>query len=136
MSLRLSLPIIVACAMLAGCGGDEPAAVTTACPAAPPELASPPALPEGYPSPSEVTYTHDLEAGPARIVRGYWRGDIDAAFDGYKDAFEESSFEITKEEKESVDAEVNFAGSGVSGQVKLLQTCRDRTDVSITVRPE
>jgi hypothetical protein len=137
MSLRLSLPIIVICALLAGCGGNgESAGVTTACPAPPPELANPPALPQGYPSPSEVTYTEDLQAGPARIVRGYWLGDIDAAFEGYKDAFDQSGFEITKEEKESVDAEVNFAGSGVSGQVKLLQTCRDRTDVSITVRPE
>jgi hypothetical protein len=137
MSLRLSLlMIIVACALLVGCGGEEPAAVTTPCPAAPRELAAAPALPQGFPSPPEVTYTHDLEAGPARIVRGYWRGDIDAVFQGYKDAFEESSFEITKEEQEAVDAEVNFAGSGVSGQVKLLQTCRDRTDVSITVRPE
>jgi hypothetical protein len=136
MSLRLSLMIVVACALLAGCGGGDPAAVTTPCPAAPRELADAPMLPQGYPSPSEVTYTHDLQAGPARIVRGYWRGDIDAAFEGYKDAFDGSGFEITKEEKESVDAEVNFAGSGVSGQVKLLQTCRDRTDVSITVRPQ
>jgi hypothetical protein len=138
MSLRLSLPIIVACALLAGCGGNggDSAGVTTACPAAPAELGSPPDLPQGYPSPPEVTYVEDLQAGPARIVRGYWRGDIDAAFEGYKDAFEASSFEVTKEEKESVDAEVNFAGGGVSGQVKLLQTCRDRTDVSITVRPE
>jgi hypothetical protein len=136
MSLRFSLIIIVACALLAGCGGEEPAAVTSACPAAPAELASPPMLPQGFPSPSEVTYAEDLQAGPARIVRGYWQGDIDAAYEGYKDAFDESSFEITKEEKESVDAEVNFAGGGVSGQVKLLQTCRDRTDVSVTVRPQ
>jgi hypothetical protein len=135
--MRLSFPIIVACALLAGCGGGgDSAGVTTACPAAPRELASAPMLPQGYPSPPEVTYTEDLQAGPARIVRGYWRGDIDAAYEGYKDAFDQSSFEITKEEKESVDAEVNFAGGGVSGQVKLLQTCRDRTDVSITVRPE
>jgi hypothetical protein len=136
MSLRLSLVIVVTGALLTGCGGGDSPGVTTACPAAAPEVTSPPQLPQGFPSPSEVTYTHDLQAGPARIVRGYWRGDIDAAYEGYQDAFEESSFEVTKEEKESVDAEVNFAGGGVSGQVKLLQTCRDRTDVSITVRPE
>jgi hypothetical protein len=136
MSPRLSLVIVGACALLAGCGGEEPAAVTTACPEAPRELTQAPELPSGFPLPPEVTYTHDLQAGPARIVRGYWRGDIDAAFEGYKDAFEASSFEITKEEQEAVDAEVNFAGQGVSGQVKLLQTCRDRTDVSITARPE
>jgi hypothetical protein len=136
MSMRLSLVIVAAGALLAGCGGGDSPGVTTACPAAPPEVTSPPELPQEFPSPSEVTYTHDLQAGPARIVRGYWQGDIDAAYEGYRDAFGESNFEITKEEKESVDAEVNFAGGGVSGQVKLLQTCRDRTDVSITVRPE
>jgi hypothetical protein len=136
MNLRLTLLVIVASALLAGCGGGEPAAVTTACPPAPRELAEAPDLPQGFPSPPEVSYTHDLQAGPARIVRGYSRGDIDEAFDGYKDAFEDSSYEITKEEQETVDAEVNFAGRGVSGQVRLLQTCRDRTDVSITVRPE
>ena len=136
MSLRLALLAVVACALLAGCGGEESAGETTACPAAPPELAQPPELPSGFPSPPEVTYTQDLRAGPARIVRGYWQGDIDAAFEGYKDAFAESGYEVTKEEQEAVDAEVNFAGSGVSGQVKLLQTCADRTDVSVTVRPE
>ena len=137
MSMRLALLMIVACALPAGCGGGdgEPASVTTPCPAAQRELAEAPALPPGFPSPPEVTYTRNLQAGPAQIVSGYWQGDIDEAFDGYKDAFAESGYEITKEEQESVDAEVNFAGRGVSGQVKLLQMCSDRTNVSITVRP-
>jgi hypothetical protein len=135
MSRRLALLLIVACALLAGCGGGEPASVTTACPPAPRALAKAPALPPGFPSPPQVTYTEDLQAGPAEIVRGYWRGDIDETFDGYKQAFEESDYEVTKEEQEDVDAEVNFAGRGVSGQVKLLEACRDRTSVSITVRP-
>ena len=137
MSMRLALLMIVACALPAGCGGDdgEPASVTSPCPAAQRELAEAPALPQGFPSPSEVTYTRNLQAGPAQIVSGYWQGDIDEAFEGYKGAFAESGYEVTKEEQESVDAEVNFAGQGVSGQVKLLQMCSDRTNVSITVRP-
>ena len=133
--MRLALLMIVACALLAGCGGGEPESATSTCPAAQRELAEAPALPPGFPSPSEVTYTRNLQAGPAQIVSGYWLGDIDEAFEGYKDAFTESGYEITKEEQESVDAEVNFAGRDVSGQVKLLQTCSNRTDVSITVRP-
>ena len=72
---------------------------------------------------------------PSNIVKGYLDGDIDAAYEGYKDAFEASDYSITKEEKEDIDAEVNFSGAGTSGQVKLLQTCKDRTDVSITLRP-
>jgi hypothetical protein len=137
MSLRLVFLMAVVCALPAGCGGgdSEPASVTTPCPAAPRELAEAPALPPGFPSPPEVTYTRNLQAGPAQIVSGYWQGDIDEAFDGYKESFEASGYEITKEEQETVDAEVNFSGRDVSGQVKLLQTCSDRTDVSITVRP-
>ena len=138
MSMRLVLLMIAACALLAGCGGgggDESESATSPCPAAQRELAEAPALPSGFPSPSEVTYTRNLQAGPAQIVSGYWQGNIDEAFEGYKDAFAESGYEVTKEEQESVDAEVNFAGRDVSGQVKLLQTCSDRTDVSITVRP-
>jgi len=132
--LKRTLPLIV-CALLAGCGGGGGGKVTNPCAPAPRELARQPALAPGFPSPPEVTYTVDLQAGPSQIVRGYWRGDVDEAFEGYKDAFEASDYEITKEEQEEVDAEVNFAGGSVSGQVRLLQTCRDRTDVSITIRP-
>ena len=44
-------------------------------------------------------------------------------------------YSVTKEEQDEADAEVNFTGAGNSGQVKLLQTCEDRTTVVITIRP-
>lgn len=135
MSLRILLLAILAGALLAGCGGGKSEEAKAACPQPPQALAGKPDLPAGFPSPADVTYTESIEAGPSRIVRGYWDGDIDGAFDGYKDAFESSDYEVTKDEKEEDDAEVNFDGPGGSGQVRLLQTCRDRTDVSITVRP-
>ena len=94
-----------------------------------------PQLAPGFPSPSEVTYTTEREIGPSQIVKGYWTGDIGAAFDGYKESFDGTDYSITKEEREDVDAEVNFSGPGVSGQIKLLQSCKDRTDVTITTRP-
>jgi hypothetical protein len=62
-------------------------------------------------------------------------GDIESAFEGYKEAFEGTGYSVTKEEREDVDAEVNFSCQGVAGQVKLLQLCKERTDVSITIRP-
>jgi hypothetical protein len=135
MSLRLAFLVVIACAALAGCGGGEPGSVTTACPAPPAAMPKQPQLPTGYPSPSEVTYTEEREIGPSQIVEGYWEGDIESAFEGYKEAFDGTDYSVTKEEQEEVDAEVNFSGQGVSGQVKLLQSCKDRTDVSITIRP-
>jgi hypothetical protein len=136
MISRVALLLLLA-SVLVGCGGGDKGegAVEKPCPAAPAALASDPKLPPGFPSPSKVTYTDELEAGPSVIVKGYWDGDIDAAYEGYKDAFDGSGYSVTKDEKEAEDAEVNFAGRGVSGQVKLLEPCKDRTDVAITIRP-
>lgn len=135
--MRFALLLLLT-VVLVGCGGKdkgESAAAGKSCPAAPAALGNDPKLAPGFPSPSAVTYTGEQEAGPSRIVKGYWDGDIDAAYEGYKDAFSGTDYSITKDEKEAVDAEVNFAGQGVAGQVKLLQLCKDRTDVSITIRP-
>jgi hypothetical protein len=136
----LTLGILVA-AFTAGCGGKEGeeaerAAATKACGAAPAAMSGEPTLPDSFPSPSEVTYTAEKESGPSTIVEGYWDGDIDDAFDGYKTAFDDAGYDVTKDEHEEVDAEVNFAGGGSDGQVKLIQECEGRTSVSITIRPE
>ena len=81
-----------------------------------------------------MTYTGEREIGPVANRQGHRDGDIGAAFDGYKESFEGTDYSITKEEREDVDAEVNFSGRGVSGQI-ILQSCKDRTDVTITIRP-
>ena len=136
MTSRLALLIVLLAALLAGCGGDnESAAEGQTCPAAPAAMPAQPELPTGFPSPSEVTYSQERMIGPSQIVEGYWDGDIESAFEGYKKAFDGTDYSVTKEEREDVDAEVNFSGQGVAGQVKLLELCKDRTDVSITIRP-
>ena len=94
-----------------------------------------PTLPTGFPQPAEVTYTGQLTKGPTSIVKGYFDGDIDQAFDTYKNAFHDP-FEVEDSEHEEVDAEIEFKGNGKQGQVKLLQTCKDRTSVTLTIRPE
>jgi hypothetical protein len=137
MTSRLALLLVLLTGLLAGCGGsdNEAAESSQTCSAAPAAMAKQPQLPSGFPSPSELTYTAEREIGPSQIVEGYWDGDIGSSFDGYKEAFEGTDYSVTKEEREDVDAEVNFSGQGVAGQVKLLQLCKDRTDVSITIRP-
>lgn len=128
-------------AFATACGGEEGEeaereAAAKPCAAAPAAMTGDPTLPTGFPSPSEVTYTGDKESGPSTITEGYWDGDIEDAYDGYKSAFDDAGYDVTKDEREEVDAEVNFAGGGSTGQVKLVQECEVRTSVSITARPE
>jgi hypothetical protein len=128
-------------ALAAACGGEEGEeaereAAGKECGAAPAAMSGDPTLPEGFPTPSEVTYTGEEESGPSNIVEGHWDGEIEDAYEGYKSAFDDAGYDVTKDEREEVDAEVNFAGGGSDGQVKLIQECEGRTSVSITIRPE
>jgi hypothetical protein len=138
MRHTLALGVLVA-AVAAGCGGESDEAeregASQACPTAPTAMSGDPMLPAGFPTPDEVTYTGEKESGPSTIVDGYWDGDIEEAFEGYKEAFDGAGYDVTKDEQEEFDAEVNFAGGESDGQVKLIQECEGRTSVSITVRP-
>jgi hypothetical protein len=130
---------LIAVLVLASCSKGEKEAegeeAKGTCGPAPAALAAPPSLPSGFPTPSEVTYTGTEAAGPSTIVEGFWAGDLEDAFEGYKDAFEKAGYSVTKDEKEEDDAEVNFSGGNSTGQVKLGIECQGRTSVQITVRP-
>jgi hypothetical protein len=134
-----TLLTVLVLAVATACGDKkeegEKEAAAKACGPAPAAATAKPKLPPKFPTPSEVTYTGEKAAGPSSIVSGYWRGDVDEAFDGYKSAFDGAGYDVTKDEHEEVDAEVNFSGGSSTGQVKLLQTCKDRTTVTITIRP-
>jgi hypothetical protein len=130
---------LLAVAVALGCGGGdedkEKQAADRACPNSPAAMSGTPSLPTGFPQPSEVTYTSQVAKGPSSIVNGYFAGDIDKAYNTYKDAFQDP-FEVEDSEHEEVDAEIEFKGSDKEGQVKLLQTCKDRTRVTLTIRPQ
>jgi hypothetical protein len=134
-----TLLTVLVLALATACGDKkeevEKEAALKACGPAAAATATKPKLPPKFPTPSEVTYTSEKAAGPSSIVSGFWDGDVDEAFDGYKSAFADAGYDVTKDEHEEVDAEVNFSGGSSTGQVKLLQTCKDRTDVTITIRP-
>ena len=130
--------VCAAALAVAGCGGggesEEEAAKD--CGPAPAAMSGSPTLSTGFPSPSDVVYTGESKEGPTTKVEGYWKGDLDAAFDGYKEALGSASgYSVTKDEHEEDDAEVNFEGQGTTGQVKLQKCEDDRTDVTVTVRP-
>ena len=138
MTSRLVSVFVLALAVvaLAGCGGEEKdkEQAAKACPPAPAAMTKAPTLPVGFPAPQGIVYTGETTKGPTTIVTGYLPVDIDAAYEDYKGAFV-PPYSVTKSEQENVDAEVNFAGPSTTGQVKLLQGCKDRTTVTITVRP-
>jgi hypothetical protein len=139
MGRRLAVVLVCAVALAAaGCGGGggESEEAAEACGTAPAAMSGAPTLPEGFPSPSDVVYTGESKDGPTTKVEGYWKGDLDAAFEGYKDALEQASgYSVTKSEHEEDDAEVNFEGHSTTGQVKLEVDCADRTSVGLTIRP-
>jgi hypothetical protein len=133
---RLVVSALAALA-LAACGGqprsNEP---LPSCTAAPSPATSPSDLPPRFPSPAGVEYTSQETAGPSTILEGHWSDvTLEDAFAGWKDAFVEAGYQVTDEEREARDAEVNFAGGSSTGQVRLRVECADRIEVGITIRP-
>lgn len=102
-----------------------------------PTTPAPGDLPPGFPTPDGVAYTSAEEAGPSMILDGYWVGvTLEEAFERYKAAFEDAGYDVTDEEIEATDAEVNFAGGNSTGQVRLnSRTCAGTVMVGITIRP-
>jgi len=122
---------------VAACGEDEDKeAVKKDCPAAPAPMTGSHALPGNFPAPSDMVFTSVKKDGPSTVADGYLSGDISDAHTAIADAVKAASgYDVTKEEQDVADSEVNFSGAGNSGQVKMTQTCRDRTNVTITIRP-
>ncbi len=53
-----------------------------------------------------------------------------------KDKFGSGGFKVDKSERDPHDAEVNFSGDKVTGQVRLSEECQGRTSVTVTIRPK
>ena len=116
---------------------EEPSAEPTLaqCGPEPTTLAKAPKLPTGFPSPGELSYSRSQKAGPSTIVTGFWNAPLDEVFREYEDSFDGSPFQITHDEQEEQDAEINFSGQGQTGQIKLEEECEGRVTVTITMRP-
>jgi hypothetical protein len=83
-----------------------------------------------------MVYTGVKKSGPSTVATGYINQAIGPAHDAYTNAVKSAAgYTVTKNEQDVADAEVNFNGAGNSGQVKLLQECKSRTTVTITIRP-
>ena len=136
---RIGVLSVFVVLLAAACGSEKKSAEGKAerdCGTAPAAMAGQPALPAKFPTPDLVTYTGEKKTGPSTIVAGYREGELAEAFDDYKSAFSSAGYDVTKDEKEEDDAEVNFSGGSSTGQVKMIQSCKDRTSLSITIRPQ
>jgi hypothetical protein len=140
MLKRLLMLMLVAMLVFAACGGDDGESDAGGeggrgeCSEAP-ASADVTGIPEDFPLPGEVTLTGESEAGPSVIIEGYFQADLEEAFPEYKDAFEGSDYEITKDEQEEDDAEIFFAQGDTNGQVNMFAECDGRTKLRITIRP-
>lgn len=132
------IALLAACLVtVAACGGEkDKEGSTKACGTPEPAMKSPPNLPGNFPDAQGVVYTGLRKQGPTTVATGYINQTIGPARDAYTNAVNGASgYAVTKHEQDVADAEVNFTGAGNSGQVKLTQECRDRTNVTITIRP-
>lgn len=140
MLKRLLLLMLVAMLVFAACGGDDGESDAGGeggrgeCSEAP-AAADVASLPDDFPVPGEVTLTGESEAGPSTIIEGYFQADLEEAFPEYKEAFESSDWDITKEEQEEDDGEIFFTQGDANGQVNFFAECDGRTKLRITIRP-
>jgi len=93
-------------------------------------------LPSAFPVPSGVTMVSSVKQGPSTVLEGYSSAELDDVYNSYKQSLSNAPFTVTKSEKDEHDAEVNFESPESTGQVKLQEACKDRTSVTITVRPK
>jgi hypothetical protein len=95
-------------------------------------------LASGFPKPDGVTYVKTRQDGPTTVVNAYYEGDLDGAYNAYKDAFEPAGYEVPFDEKEEDDAEVSFEKSGgTTGLVALKAACDvGRVSIRISSRSE
>ena len=120
----------------AACGGGGDEGANKAC--GPPPSAAPGgvAIPSAFPTPTGVTLVSSTKNGPSTVVEGYTTNSLADTYASYKSELAKPPFSVTKSEKDAHDAEVNFESSETTGQVKLQEACKDRTSVTITVRPK
>jgi hypothetical protein len=92
-------------------------------------------VPRDFPKPERALYVESRPAGPSVIVDGFYDGELGESFDAWRAAFEDADWTITKDERETVDAEVFFARGEINGQVNMFAECEGRTRLTITIRP-
>jgi hypothetical protein len=128
---------------LAGCGSSkerekadtDTVGTQAACDAS--ALSSTTKLPPNFPNVAQSTYTKESAEGPTDITEGYFMGAVKEGHDAYKSALGTNGYQVTHDEFDEHDSEVNWEGHGRSGQVALREQCgeNDKIYVKVTNRP-
>jgi hypothetical protein len=116
--------------------GSSEALGTAACTATAPTGSASVALPTGFPTESDVSFTGTTTAGPTSISTGTSTASLKTVFNRYKADLAKAPYSVTKSEKDDHDAEVNFAGPDTTGQVKLQECSGGKVAVQVTARPK
>lgn len=137
MSRLMTASLVLTAFALSACGGKKDTeGLTKDCPAAPVAMTGSHTLPGSFPAPAAMVFTGVKKDGPSTVASGYVDGSLTHSHQSFSKAIKAASgYQVTKEEQDAADSEVNFSGAGNSGQVKMKQDCRDRTTVTITIRP-
>jgi hypothetical protein len=139
VSRSVGVLTVFAVLLATACGSEkksEEGKAEKECGPALPAMTGNPTHPPKLPTPASGTHKGASKAGPSSIVKGYREGELADAFDSYKSAFDSAGYSVTHDEKEEDDAEVNFEGGKSTGQVKMIQLCKERTSLAITIRPQ
>ena len=134
---RLLALLLLTGLVLVGCGDDKDSEnASKDC--GPPPTSTPGGitLPASFPVPTGVTMVSSAKQGPSTQLEGYSSAELADLYNDYKQSLNTAPFNVTKSEKDAHDAEVNFESAESTGQVKLQEACKDRTSVTITVRPK
>ncbi|MFN2471834.1 MAG: hypothetical protein ABR583_12790 [Gaiellaceae bacterium] len=133
--------VTVAAFAVAACGGDDEGdnegnkaeSAEIACEG--PALSRDTGLPGSFPTPDGATYVKTEQNGPTRVVNGYYEGDLQAAYEDYKGAFESAGYELLFDELEEDDSEVSYRDDEgkTEGLVALKAECREEDTISIRI---
>jgi MFS family permease len=109
-----------------------PAALVRPCVPAP----ASPEVSTQFPRPDGAHFIGLSREGPTTVLTGWFESGVRDARDAFESGLRSSRYTVLRSELDVADSEVNFDGRGTTGQVKLMQDCRDRTKLRITIRPD
>lgn len=138
---RTALPLLLAAlttgACMGGDGGTARGLPGVECDGA--AFSGATGLPARFPKPDAATYVRTEQRGPTRVVTGFYEGELDDAYEAYRDALDNAGYTILFDEIEDTDSEVTYEDprSRSTGLVALKEQCEEdgRIAVRITNRP-
>lgn len=136
MTRLLIIPVLLLALLLAGCGSGKKQRLAGNCAGHAPTLRRIPTLPGNFPNAHGIDYTGLKHLGSTTIATGFIDGSLGQAHRSFHDALKSTAgYRITHEQQGTAGSVVDFKGNGNTGEVKMTQECRTRTDVMITIRP-